>query len=138
MRDAIGGPVSGYGPRAIARFVRLSGGGPSTSGADPVGQMLYLTHREPELVERTRWFMEPVDYLTMCFTGVASATHASRTAAWLTDNRHLERLEYDAGLCELVGIDPSRLPPLSRFGSVVGPVRGQRRRATWGSARGRS
>ncbi|MFZ0768807.1 MAG: FGGY-family carbohydrate kinase, partial [Acidimicrobiales bacterium] len=87
-----------------------------------VGQVLYLTHEQPDGVARTRWFMEPVDYLTMRFSGVASATHASRLAMWMTDNRHLDRYDYDAHLASLVGIDTSYLPPLVPFGSVVGAI----------------
>ncbi len=121
-RRAIGGPIEGYNPRKILPFVRKSGGGPSPAGADPIGQMLYLMNREPEIMAATRWMMEPVDYLTMRFTGVASATHASRVASWLTDNRDLTRYEYDPQLLGIVGIDQGLLPPLQAFGSVVGTV----------------
>jgi xylulokinase len=121
-RRAIGGPVEGYNPRKILPFVRKSGGGPSPAGADPTGQILYLMHREPEIMSMTRWLMEPVDYLTMRFTGVASATHASRLASWLTDNRVLTRYQYDEQLLKIVGIDEKRLPPLQPIGSVVGSV----------------
>jgi xylulokinase len=121
-RRAIGGPIEGYSPRKILPFVRKSGGGPSPAGADPVGQMLYLMNREPAIMTATRWMMEPVDYLTMRFTGVASATHASRLASWLTDNRHLTHFEYDPQLLKIVGIDHGLLPPLQPFGSVVGAV----------------
>ncbi len=122
-RGAIGGPALGYSARAVASFVRRSGGAPSLSGADPVGQILHLAHEEPEILERTHWLLEPVDYLTMCFTGVATATHASRLAMWVTDNRHLDRFSYDERLLARLGIDGSRLPPLVPLGSVVGPVR---------------
>jgi len=64
----------------------------------------------------------PVDYLTMRFTGVASATHASRLASWLTDNRVLTRYEYDEQLLKIVGIDPRTLPPLQPIGSAVATV----------------
>jgi xylulokinase len=121
-RRAIGGPIEGYSPRRILPFVRKSGGGPSPSGADPIGQILYLMNREPEIMAATRWMMEPVDYLTMRFTGVASATHASRLASWLTDNRVLTRYQYDEQLLGIVGIDPHLLPPLQPIGSVVGTV----------------
>jgi xylulokinase len=121
-RKAVGGPVQGYSPRKILPFVRKSGGGPATSGADPIGQVLYLMHAEPDIVHATKWFMEPVDYLTMRFTGVASATHASRMAMWLTDNRQLDRYEYDSQLLTIVGIDKAHLPPLQPFGSVVATV----------------
>jgi xylulokinase len=122
VRRAIGGPIEGYSPRKILPFVRKSGGGPSPSGADPIGQILYLLHREPEIVAATKWMMEPVDYLTMRFTGVASATHASRLASWLTDNRTLTHYDYDEQLLGIVGIDKNLLPPLQPIGSVVGTV----------------
>jgi len=121
-RRAIGGPIEGYNPRKILPFVRKSGGGPSPSGADPTGQILYLMNREPQIMSATRWMMEPVDYLTMRFTGVASATHASRLASWLTDNRVLTRYEYDEQLLKIVGIDPRTLPPLQPIGSAVATV----------------
>jgi xylulokinase len=121
-RRVIGGPIEGYNPRKILPFVRKSGGGPSPAGADPTGQILYLMNREPEIMGATRWMMEPVDYLTMRFSGVASATHASRLASWLTDNRDLTRYEYDKQLLDIVGIDQRLLPPLQPIGSVVGTV----------------
>lgn len=121
-RAAIGGPIQGYNPRKILPFIRKSGGGPSTSGADPIGQILFLMKCEPDLLARTRWLMEPIDYLTMRFTGVASATHASRLAMWLTDNRTLTHYDYDEQLLKMVGIDKARLPPLVPMGAVVGNV----------------
>ena len=36
-------------PRALATWVRRSGGVPSTSGADPVGHMLHLDHDRPDV-----------------------------------------------------------------------------------------
>jgi xylulokinase len=121
-RPAIGGSFQGYNARKALQFMRKTGGGPSPTGADPVGQILRLVHEEPELVARTRWFMEPVDYLTMRFSGVASATHASRLALWMTDNRHLDRYEYDGHLASLVGVDTKYLPPLRPFGAIIGKV----------------
>lgn len=121
-RDAIGGPVMGYNPRKVLHFIRTTGGAPSTAGADPVGQILYLINEQPEIAAMTRWFLEPVDYLTMRFTGIASATHASRLAMWMTDNRDLNVLRYDPKLLRIVGLSDDRLPPLSPFGAVVGTV----------------
>lgn len=122
-RQAVGGPFLGYNARKVLQFVRKTGGAPSTAGADPIGQMLALTHDQPDVVAATRWFMEPVDYLTMRFSGLASATHASRLASWMTDNRHLTTYEYDQQLLGMVGLDISFLPPLLPFGSIVGNVK---------------
>lgn len=121
-RKAIGGPVAGYAPGALLTWIRKTGGAPSPTGADPVGHLLHLQHDRPEITAAARWFLEPVDYLSMRFTGVAAASHASMTAAWLTDNRRLDRLAYDPGLLRRSGVDPSRLPPLVPSGSVVGTV----------------
>lgn len=121
-RDVIAGPVAGYAPRPALQWIRRSGGAPSTSGADPIGHMLYLLHERPEIYRRARWLMEPIDYLAMCFTGVPAASHASMTAAWLTDNRRLDHLGYDPVLLRLSGLDDEKLPPLRPTGSVVGEV----------------
>jgi xylulokinase len=121
-RDAVGGWFQGYNPRKILPFVRKTGGAPSTAGADPIGQILYIQRNQPDVAAATRWYMEPIDYLTMRFTGVASATHASRLAMWMTDNRRLSDYRYDAQLLSLVGLDEKFLPPLRPFGSVVGTL----------------
>ncbi|HVB45758.1 MAG TPA: FGGY-family carbohydrate kinase [Streptosporangiaceae bacterium] len=122
-RSRFGGPVSGYAPRPLAAWVRKTGGAPSTSGADPIGHMLYLDADRPDIAGQARWYLEPVDYLSMRFTGTAAASPASMTAAWLTDNRKLASLRYDAGLVKLAGVDPAKLAPLHPTGSVIGTVR---------------
>jgi xylulokinase len=121
-RQAVGGWLQGYNPRKILPLIRKTGGAPSTAGDDPVGHILYLEHECPDVVAKTRWYMEPIDYLTMRMTGVASATHASRLAWWLTDNRRLDDYRYDEGLLAMLGLNASKLPPLVPFGSIVGTV----------------
>ncbi len=121
-RAVVGGHLQGYRARALATWVRRTGGVPSTSGADPVGHMLHLERDRPEVAAAARWYLEPVDFLSMRFTGVAAATHMSMTAAWLTDNRRLDVLEYDARLVAMAGVEPSRLPPLVTSGSLLGGV----------------
>jgi xylulokinase len=123
-RQRFGGPVSGYSPRVLLTWVRKTGGAPSTSGADPIGHMLHLDRDRPEIARAARWYLEPVDYVTMRFTGTAAASPASMTAAWLTDNRDPGRLSYDPGLVRLAGVDPARLPPLRPTASVIGTVAG--------------
>ena len=123
-RKRFGGPFSGYSPWPLVTWIRRTGGAPSTSGADPIGHMLYLGNDRPSLARQARWYLEPVDYLSMRFTGTAAASPASMTAAWLTDNRHGGRLAYEPGLVRMAGIDGSKLPPLRATGSVMGTVRG--------------
>ena len=102
-REVIGGPLMGYSPRALATWIRHTGGVPSPFGGDPVSHMLHLERDEPDIAAAARWYLEPVDYLSMRFTGRAAATHASMSGAWLTDNRRLDRLEYDPALVRKLG-----------------------------------
>ncbi|MDX6606581.1 MAG: xylulokinase [Solirubrobacterales bacterium] len=122
-RGVVGGPLMGYSPSALASWIRRAGGVPSPFGGDPVSHMLHLERDEPDIAAAARWYMEPVDYLTMRFTGRAAATHASMSGAWLTDNRHLDRLDYDPRLVRRAGLDPGKLPPLVETGSLVGSIR---------------
>jgi xylulokinase len=121
-RRAIGGPLMGYSPSALIAWPRRTAGIPSTFGGDPVGHLLYLERDEPRIAAAARWYLEPVDYLSMHFTGRAAATLASMSAAWLTDNRRLAHLHYDAELLRRVGLTAEKLPPLVATGSVVGPL----------------
>ena len=63
VRKRIGGKVSGYKAKAIATWIRRTGGAPSTSGADPIGHMLHLAIDQPDIARAARWYLEPVDYL---------------------------------------------------------------------------
>jgi xylulokinase len=122
VRHAVGGPIGGYSPAALALWIRHSGGAPSTSGADPIGHMLFLEHDVPAVATSARWYLEPVDYLSMRFTGVAAATPASMAGAWLTDNRHPGRFAYDPLLIRASGVPAEKLPPLIPVGGAVGTV----------------
>jgi xylulokinase len=124
-RRAIGGPLLGYSPRALLTWIRRTAGVPSPYGGDPVSHMLHLERDEPRTAAAARWYLEPVDYLSMRFSGRAAATLASMSAAWLTDNRHLDRLQYDPVLLRKTGLSPTKLPPLVATGSLVGPVRAE-------------
>ncbi|MFZ2014702.1 MAG: FGGY-family carbohydrate kinase [Nocardioides sp.] len=121
-RAVVGGPVSGYDPVALATWVRRTGGVPSTNGDDPLGHLLHLEHEQPEVARRARWYLEPVDYLTMRFTGVPAASHMSMTGAWLTDNRRLDLLAYDPSLLRRSGVAAAKLPPLVASGSFIARV----------------
>ena len=85
--------------------------------------MLNLGTNYPDVAAAARWYLEPVDYLSMRFTGVAAASHASMTAAWLTDNRHLDLLAYDDELVRRAGVDGAKLPPLVPPARSSAPVR---------------
>lgn len=123
-RRTLGGRVTveGFRPRAVLRFVQKAGGAPSLEGNDPLGQRLWIEHEQPDVYARTATFLEPLDFLNARLTGRISATPVSMLLSWLFDNRHLDRVAYDAELTALAAADPARLPPLRPTASVVGPV----------------
>jgi xylulokinase len=120
-KRALGGPVAGYAPAHLARWLRRTGGAPPLDKG-PLAAHLHLIRDRPDIAQAARWFLEPVDYLTMRFCGTAAASQASMTAHFLVDLRNLDHLAFDADLVRRAGIDPVRLPPLRRTGSVVGTV----------------
>ncbi|MFN8147775.1 MAG: FGGY-family carbohydrate kinase [Candidatus Nanopelagicales bacterium] len=124
VREVIGGPVSvsGIAPHKALPFVRVTGGAPSPSGADPTGHSLLLRERLPEVYARTATLLEPVDYLGLRFTGRAAATPASMILSWLTDNRPGAALGYVDSLVTRTRRDRARLPELLPTGSVLGPL----------------
>jgi len=122
VRREVRGPVSalGYDVRKVQRWVRLTGGAPSLSGKDPVGHILFLRQARPDLYRQTEVFLEPVDYLNLRLTGLARASFDSITVHWVTDNRRIDRVDYDATLMAMAGLERSKLPDLVPTASVLG------------------
>ena len=96
--------------------MRLTGGAPSPSGADPTGHSLLLRARFPEIYAKTTVILEPVDYLGLRFTGRAAATPASMIASWLTDNRLGAPLGYVDSLVARTRRDRAACPSCCRPG----------------------
>jgi len=114
--------IEGYGPLKLWRWLRLTGGAPSLSGRDSAGHMAYIRDHEPERYERTHQFLNVLDYLNLRLAGRFCATQDSMLTAWVTDNRDLRHMRYDAGLIRTLGIDAAKLPELVRSTDILGPV----------------
>lgn len=112
--------VGGYAPLKLARWVRRTGGAPVRSGKDPFAHILWIRERRPEVYERTHKFLEPKDYLNFRLTGRLTSTIDTITLHWVTDNRDLGRVRYDADLLALAGLERDKLPELCRASDVLG------------------
>lgn len=123
-RDIVGGPLSvaGFAPHKVLPWVRVTGGAPSPSGADPTGHSMLLQHELRDVGDKCRWLMEPVDYLAFWMTGRAAATPASMILSWLTDNRPGAPLGYLPDLVKRAHRDRRLLPELLPTGSVQGKL----------------
>jgi xylulokinase len=121
-RRAVGGRVAGLSPTVLVQSIRVAGTVPLTTGEDPLGHELHLRYDRPEVFARTRWLLEPVDYLGLLLTGEVAATPASMWFSSLVDNRPGRPARYDPGQVARLHRDPGRLPPLRPTGAVLGAV----------------
>jgi xylulokinase len=122
VRRVIGDASGGVDSDAVSLWRRHTGMAPSTSGSGAFGNLMFLCHGDSEVARRARWFLEPVDYLSMRFTGVASASSVSMMGSLLFDFGASKFGTYDQELLERSGIGEEKLPPLTPFGSIIGEV----------------
>jgi xylulokinase len=102
--------------------MQVTGGAPGLSGKDPVSHILFIRDAHPDVYARTATFLEPCDYLNLKLTGRASASFDSIAAHWVTDNRTIDRVDYDDRLLEITGLDRARLPDLVPPGTIMGSL----------------
>jgi xylulokinase len=124
VRDLVGGrvKVSGYDPRKLRTFIRLTGGAPAHSGKDSIAHILWLQSERPDIARATWKYLEPKDWLNLKLTGRAAATFDSIVVHWLTDNRDLSRIAYAPELLALSGIARAQLPDLVGATDVLAPL----------------
>jgi xylulokinase len=126
--------IGGYGVGPLIRWVRMTGGAPTHSGADALAHILFIRHERPDVYRQTYKFLEPMDYVNFRLTGRAVASHATIYPYLLTDNRDNTRVRYDDRLIARCGLDRAKLPDLVPVGTVLGPIRPEMADA-WGLSR---
>lgn len=114
--------VNGYGVDKLWHWLRRTGGIPTRSGKDPIAHILYLKHEEPAIYQQTYQFLEPKDYLNLRLTGKFAASKESITLHWVTDNRDIDRIDYDERLLRMATLERAKLPDLKRADELLGPI----------------
>ena len=122
VRRLVGGPLSGYHPLRLRRFMSRSAGVPVLSGNDGLGHVLHLKHDRPEVYAAAYKLLEPADYLNLRLTGAFTATAGTMFPYWLTDTRDPARIDYDPGLLTLAGVDRAKLADLLAPGALAGTL----------------
>lgn len=124
VQDLVDGPikVAGYSVAKLPRWLRLTGGAPVLSGIDGLGHLLYFKNERPDVYEAAAAFLEPMDYLNLRLCGRCVASHATIYPYWLTDNRDVSGVHYDARLLRRAGIDRAKLPELVPVDAVLGTL----------------
>ena len=124
IRQITSGPVriEGFGADKLWKWIRLTGGIPGQSGKDPIAHILYLKHEKPDIYHATHKFLEPKDYLNLRLTGCYAASFDSIILHWVTDNRHIDRIDYHDGLLKMAGLERETLPDLKKAVDILGPL----------------
>ena len=115
--------IQGYPLFKILTWQRLTGGAPGLAGKDPISHILWIKENHPQIYADTYKFLEPKDYINLCFTGKFTATYDSILLHWVTDNRNPSDVVYSDKLLKMTGIDRAKLPDLIRAIDIVGPVK---------------
>lgn len=115
-------PGAGYNARALREWISRTGGVPSRSGKDPVGQAQWLKHHRPDVYAASAWLLDVPEYLTMRLTGRAVAGYDTAVLRWCTDNRDPSAVRWDPHLVRRSGFDAAKLPELVPPASVVGTL----------------
>jgi xylulokinase len=118
-------PGSGYNPRKLRAWVAKTGGAPTRTGQDPVGQTLWLKHQRPQAYAAARWLLDVPEYLTMRACGRAVTAADTSVLRWCTDNRDPRDVRWDASLAATAGLDLGKLPEIVAPGTVVGTLTAQ-------------
>jgi xylulokinase len=124
VQEIIGGllKVEGYGLGRLITWLRHTGGIPTHSGKDSIAHILFIRHEQPQIYRQTYKFLEPKDYINLRLTGQFAATYDSVNLHWLTDNRDIFHIDWDARLLALSGIQREKLPDLRRTLDILGPL----------------
>jgi len=115
--------VEGYNLFKLLQWLRKTGGAPSRSGKDPVAHIHYIKNKYPNEYNLTYRFLEPKDYLNLCFTGEFASSYDSITLHWVTDNRDINNIRYDDSLFKITQLPKEKLPVLKSSVDVLGVVK---------------
>lgn len=85
-------------------------------------KLLGTAHREPEVLQRTKFFTSISDWVGYLFTGCGVWERAQAMQSALYD---AQEMKWSEELCQLFNADASKLPPLAEAGTILGPVRGE-------------
>ncbi len=114
-----GGPVAGYAPFDLARWLRYTGGAPNLSGKDPPTKMIWLRERMPEVWARTHKLLDVKDYLLHRCTGRFVTSYDCAHLTWLFDGRAGHK-HWSPQLLERLGLDINMLPEVVAATDVAG------------------
>lgn len=119
-QSVIGGFPSAHGYQLgkLLRWLRIANGAPSKNGMDPLVKMLWLKQTEPEIFEKTRWFLDVKDWLIHRATGHFTTAAESANLTWMLDSRPGQNC-WSSTLTQMTGVPIEKLPKIVDADTVV-------------------
>ncbi|MHA1281032.1 MAG: xylulokinase [Promethearchaeota archaeon] len=114
--------VSGYSLTKILKWIKITGGGPSLSGKDPIAHILWLKENKPEIYEKTYKFLEPQDFMNLKLTGKFATSEATIHIHWITDIRDINNIQYSKKLLKKLKVDPDKFPEIKKTTDILGTI----------------
>ncbi len=110
-----------YSLKKILRFLKITGGGPTASGRDPISKMVWLKHERPELYNKTFKFVDNKDYAIFLATGKYVTSVDMAQITWLMDSRN-QRFQWSPELFGDYGLDISKMCEIKPSTENLGPI----------------
>ncbi|GAB4328792.1 MAG: FGGY-family carbohydrate kinase [Promethearchaeota archaeon] len=105
--------------RKLARWLRITGGGPSPVGKDPPWKLAWLREHEPDVWAATHKVLDCKDYLVHACTGVFVTSRDAANLTWAFDNRP-GRMRWSPTLLKMLDLPLEKLPEVHASTDVVG------------------
>ena len=114
--------VGGYNMIKMLKWIKLTGGGPTLSGKDPIAHILWIKDKYPEIYEKSYKFLEPQDWVNYKLTGKIATSEATIHMHWLTDIRDINNVKYSKKLIKKLKLDISKFPEIKKTTDVLGTI----------------
>jgi xylulokinase len=105
----------------VEQLARVSGQ-PQMIPMWPATKLLWLRRHEPRSVADTRWWLQPLDYLTARLTGEVLSDHSEYSSSLLLD---IGTRVWWKPMLDEVGVEPGTLPKLVPASTPIGPASGE-------------
>ncbi|MDI6871136.1 MAG: xylulokinase [Bacillota bacterium] len=106
-------------------MLRLTGNAPVPAWTG--FKLRWLKENQQEVYDRAEAFLTCKDYLNLRLTGERYTDYSEASGTYLFDAR---TRRWSPELCDLLGVDPSKLPPIVESSSVIGSVTAEAAKVT--------
>ncbi|MFX0076163.1 MAG: FGGY-family carbohydrate kinase [Candidatus Hermodarchaeota archaeon] len=94
-------------------------GNPVTTGWSGI-KIKWIKENQPEIYEKTKWFLVPKDFINYQLTGVAATDPSEASGTYLYD---VSTNNYSRYLAEVLDLDLNKFAPIKNSYDVIGTIR---------------